>query len=309
MTGAAGFIGSHVVQKLVREGYDVVALDCLLPDSYPATIKRARLSFLAEHPNVQATLTDLRSDDLSECLAGVDVVINEAAMPGLLKGWADFDLYSGCNLLAVSRLITASAEAGVGRFIQISTSSVYGTFAVGDEQSPTRPSSPYGVTKLAAEQLVMAHCESFGLPAIVLRYFSVYGPHQRPDMAFHRFAEAILDGRTIEIYGDGQASRSNTYVTDVAEATVRSIDRGTVGGVYNISGAEPITVMAALAVIEDELGRGAEVMHLPPRPGDQRETKGDATKAHRDLDWSPSVAPMEGLRRQARWHRSRRTQV
>lgn len=307
VTGAAGFVGSHLTEELAACGHDVTAIDCLLPDSYPASIKAERLARLAELPKVTTGMVDLRVDALEPLLEGAHAVINEAAMPGLMKSWSDFELYASCNLLAVDRLIRASQTAGVGRLIQISTSSVYGRFATGGEDSPTRPYSPYGVSKLAAEKLVLAHVENFGLPALILRYFSLYGPGQRPDMGYHLFCEAMLDGRTITIYGDGLQTRSNTYVSDAVQATICAISAGQPGDVLNIAGGDTVSVLEAVEILADELGVVPEIEFVEPRPGDQRDTRGDTTRARQVLRWSPVVDAEEGLRRQARWHLQRRT--
>lgn len=307
VTGAAGFVGSHLVEALAARGDEVVAVDCLLSDSYSAAIKAENLQSLAGLPGVECRNVDLRTDDLAAVVAGADAVVNEAAMPGLMKSWTDFDVYVGCNLLAVERLLVAVERAGVGRIVQISTSSVYGRFAVGDENLPTEPFSPYGVSKLAAEKLVLAHVANFGLDAVILRYFSLYGPRQRPDMGYHLFCEAMLDGRPITVFGDGRQRRSNTYVSDAVSATVAALDRGSAGDVVNICGDETVELLDAIAVLADELGVEPILEFAQPRPGDQRDTSGDATRARRILRWSPQVPVDVGLRRQAAWHAARRT--
>ncbi len=284
-----------------------MAVDCLLSDSYSAAIKAENLQSLAGLPGVECRNVDLRTDDLAAVVAGADAVVNEAAMPGLMKSWTDFDVYVGCNLLAVERLLVAVERAGVGRIVQISTSSVYGRFAVGDENLPTEPFSPYGVSKLAAEKLVLAHVANFGLDAVILRYFSLYGPRQRPDMGYHLFCEAMLDGRPITVFGDGRQRRSNTYVSDAVSATVAALDRGSAGDVVNICGDETVELLDAIAVLADELGVEPILEFAQPRPGDQRDTSGDATRARRILRWSPQVPVDVGLRRQAAWHAARRT--
>lgn len=306
VTGAAGFVGSHLVEALAGRGDDVVAVDCLLPDSYSASIKAENLKALARLPGVECRTVDLRTDDLASVVAGADAVVNEAAMPGLMKSWTDFDVYVGCNLLAVERLLAAIEREAVGRFVQISTSSVYGRFAIGDESLPTEPFSPYGVSKLAAEKLVLAHVANFGLDATILRYFSLYGPRQRPDMGYHLFCEAMLDGRPITVFGDGRQRRSNTYVSDAVSATVAALDRGSAGDVANVCGDETIELLDVIGVLADELGVEPILEFAPPRPGDQRDTSGDATRARRILGWAPNVPLEVGLRRQAAWHASRR---
>jgi nucleoside-diphosphate-sugar epimerase len=211
-----------------------------------------------------------------------------------------------CNLLGTQRLLEAARTANVRRFVHISTSSVYGLEAVGDETRPTRPISPYGVTKLAAEYLVLAFAETFGLPATILRYFSIFGPRQRPDMAYHIFTEALLDGRQIVVFGDGEQTRSNTFVTDAVAGTIAALEGAAVGEIYNIGGGESITVNESIRVLADALGVEADVRHEAARLGDQRHTAADTAKARAGFGYVPTVGPVEGLRAQAAWQRSAR---
>lgn len=306
VTGAAGFVGSHLVEALVAEGHQIVALDCLLPHSYDPEVKARQFRAVARLPGVEALEVDLRTDPLTGVLTGADAIVNEAAMPGLMKSWSVFDVYVECNLLAVQRLLDAARATGVTRFVQISTSSVYGRFALGDETLPTEPFSPYGVSKLAAEKLVLAHVANFGLDAVILRYFSLYGPRQRPDMGYHLFCEALLDGRPITVYGDGQQRRSNTHVRDAVAATSAALELGTAGDVINIAGSQSVELMEAIEVLARELGTTPNLVFEPPRPGDQRDTAGDAARARQILRWTPRVDIVEGLRGQAAWHRERR---
>lgn len=305
VTGCAGFIGSHVAEALLEDGHEVVGLDAFIP-YYPRAVKEANLATALAHPRFSFWETDLRTGDLAPLLRGVDAVVNEAAMAGLPLSWTDLEVYASCNLLGLGRLLDACVGAGVRRLLQVSTSSVYGTHAVGGEGLPTRPSSPYGVTKLAAEHLAMAYRENFGLDVSVLRYFSIYGPRQRPDMGYHRFIEAILDGQPISVFGDGEQSRSSTYVADCVRGTLQALEGAEPGGVYNLGGGGRVTVNEAIAILEDELGRGARVRHVAPRPGDQRHTAADTTRARERFGYAPTVLPEEGLRRQARWHLERR---
>ena len=224
-------------------------------------------------------------------LSGVDVVVNEAAMTGLSRSWDDSQIYDECNVDALERLLCAARDVRLERFVQISTSSVYGEHAIGDEFTPTNPVSPYGATKLAAERLVAAFVADRALPGVVLRYFSVYGPRQRPDMAYHRFCEALLHGEPLVVYGDGMQTRSNTFVSDCVDGTVRAIDDARVGETYNIAGAHSITLSDAIAVLADEFDTQPLIDWRPPRLGDQRHTAGNADKAARDFGYAPSVPP------------------
>ena len=302
VTGAAGFVGSRLTQTLADRGHDVVALDCFLPDLYSADIKRDRFDHLTSLPNVTGIVADLRTDNL-ESIGPVDVVINEAAMPGLTKSWEDLKLYVDNNLHALDRLIQATAHDSLKKFIQISTSSVYGRIAIGAEDSPTDPYSPYGVSKLAAEKLGFAHMDNFGLPFTVLRYFSVYGPGQRPDMAYHRFLEKAKTGDAVTVYGDGEQRRTNTYIDDCVEATIAAIDHAQPGDTYNISGVQSVSINEALDTIRAVTGQPLAVDYHPARPGDQKETRGDIGKAQRMLGYQPTWSLHDGLAAQWEWQK------
>jgi nucleoside-diphosphate-sugar epimerase len=300
VTGAAGFIGSHLCERLLELGHGVVGLDAMVP-YYPAAVKEANLAIAREHKAFALHRLDLRHDPLAAVVEGTDFVFHLAAMPGLPRSWTDFDLYEDCNVRATQRLVEAVRQAhGLRRFVYASTSSVYGRFATGDEALPPRPISPYGVTKLAAENLCRAYAEEWGMPLNILRYFSVYGPRQRPDMGYHRFIRAILTGEEVVVYGDGQQVRGNTYVADCVEATVLAM-QGVVAEVYNVGGGEAVTVWDILHKLEAITGRRARVRQGPARPGDQRYTCADTTKLQRHLGWSARTPLDEGLSRQVAW--------
>jgi nucleoside-diphosphate-sugar epimerase len=301
VTGAAGFIGSHLAERLVVDGHDVVGVDGFI-DTYPRSYKERNLEVLRDQQAFSFHALDLRADLLDEVLDGADAVVNLAAMPGLPRSWTDFDSYATNNFHAVQRLIEACHRRGVGRFVQASTSSVYGREAVGDETMPTRPVSPYGVTKLAAEHLLLAYMETLGIPVVILRYFSVYGPRQRPDMAYHIFSEALLDDRPLTVFGDGRQTRSITEVGDCVAGTVAAVTDGVPGEVYNIGGGQSIALLEALQILADVLGRRPRIEFQPARPGDQRDTAADTTKAHDAFGYSATIGPREGLARQAAWH-------
>jgi nucleoside-diphosphate-sugar epimerase len=302
VTGAAGFIGSHLCERLLADGHRVVGLDCFVP-YYPRAVKEANLSEARRHPGFSLAPLDLRSDSLSEVVAGVDIVYHLAAMPGLAKSWTNFDLYESCNVTATQRLLEAvRAEGAVQRLVCVSTSSVYGRFGSGDEMLPTRPISPYGVTKLAAEHLCRAYADEQGLPVVVLRYFSVYGPRQRPDMGYARFIQALLAGQPVVVFGDGLQVRGNTFVSDCVAATVAAA-AAPVGEIYNVGGGETASVWDILQRLERLLGKKAMVKREPARPGDQRYTLADTTRLTRQLGWQPQVGLDEGLSRQVAWQR------
>jgi UDP-glucuronate 4-epimerase len=306
VTGAAGFIGSHLSERLLEAGHDVVGVDGFV-ETYPASVKRRNLVGPMGWPRFHFVEADLRTADLVAVIADADAVVHLAAAAGLMRSWQDFELYETCNILAVHRLLEAIRTTGVQRLVHVSTSSVYGTDAVGDESLPLRPVSPYGVTKLAAEQLIRAYGETYDLPWVVLRYFSIFGPRQRPDMGYHLFAEALLDGRVITVFGDGRQSRSNTYITDCVTGTAAALDGAHDGEVYNIGGGEEIDVLAAIEALADSLDVEPRIEHGPPRPGDQRRTVADCSKAAAHFGYRPSVGAREGLALQAAWHRDRRS--
>lgn len=304
VTGAAGFIGSHLCEALVAAGHEVVGIDCFT-DYYARADKEANLSVALALPAFSFVEADLRSDSLEPLLDGADAVVNEAATPGLVLSWDDFDRYQSTNLSAVKRLIDACLEVDVGHFVQASTSSVYGAEATGPEGSTTLPVSPYGVTKLAAEHLLRAHSETFGLPLTILRYFSIYGPRQRPDMAYRIFCERMLRGQPITVFGDGAQSRSNTYVADCVAATIAALARPADGAIFNIGGGREITLIEAISILSGHLGVEPEIDYQEARRGDQRRTVADIERATRLLGWVPLVEPEEGLLEEVRWIQKR----
>lgn len=301
VTGSAGFIGSHLCERLVRQGHTVIGVDAFIP-YYPRVYKEANLAALRHERSFSMVECDLRTDPLRDLLSGIDVVFHLAAMAGLVRSWTEFDLYQSCNLTATQRLLEAVREYGrIERFIYASTSSVYGRFSTGDETMPTRPISPYGVTKLAAENLCRSY-EEFDVPVVILRYFSVYGPRQRPDMGYHRFIDALLQRQPIPVYGDGLQVRGNTYIDDCIAATLAALE-GPVGEIYNLGGGESASVWEILARLETILGVKAIVRREPARHGDQRSTFADTSKLKRHLGWQAKTSLDEGLVRQVDWQR------
>jgi nucleoside-diphosphate-sugar epimerase len=299
VTGAAGFIGSHLCERLLSLEHQVIGLDAFIP-YYPRPLKEANLQPARAHPDFTFHELDLRRDSLAKAVEGVEVVFHLAAMAGLTRSWTDFDLYEECNLRATQRLLEAVRSTGLQRFLYASTSSVYGRFSSGDESMPTRPISPYGVTKLAAENLCRAYAEEHGLPLVALRYFSVYGPRQRPDMGYFKFIQAILTDQPLAVFGDGQQVRGNTFISDCVEATIMAV-RCLTGEVYNIGGGETADVWGILHRIERLTGRKAVTRQEPARAGDQRYTFADTGKLQRHTGWQPKVSLDEGLRQQIEW--------
>jgi nucleoside-diphosphate-sugar epimerase len=301
VTGAAGFIGSHLAERLLGLGHEVVGVDAFIP-YYPAEIKQQNLAIARAHNRYTFHTLDLRTDAIGPVVAGADVVFHLAAMPGLDMGWVDFERYASCNVLATQRLLAAIRET-CRPFPQIvygSTSSVYGSFASGNEDLPLKPVSPYGVTKVAAEHLCEAYRMAFGLPFVCLRYFSVYGPRQRPDMGYHRFVKALLTGTPVTVYGDGQQIRGNTYVSDCVEATVLAV-AAEPGSVYNVGGGETASVWDILKRLEALAGRPPVIRREPERRGDQRHTFADISRIRQHLGWEPRVNLDDGLAKQWEW--------
>ncbi|MBM3316888.1 MAG: NAD-dependent epimerase/dehydratase family protein [Candidatus Eisenbacteria bacterium] len=303
ITGAAGFIGSHLAARLLAEGLAVRGIDNLDP-YYPAWIKERRLATLRAAPGFDWRPGDLRRADLPALLDGVTWVFHLAARPGVRASWGDgFDEYARANVLATQRLFEALRDRPVERVVFASSSSVYGENASGDagEEAPRRPISPYGVSKLAGEGLAWAYHASYGVPVVALRYFTVYGPEQRPDMAFHRFLRALLEGREIEVYGDGRQTRDFTFVGDAVEATWRAARAGEPGAVYNIGGGSPAGLGEVIAMLETLTGREARVRLSPARPGDPRATRADTRRAREAFGYAPVTGLREGLARMAEW--------
>lgn len=301
VTGVAGFIGSSVARRLAAEGHSVIGVDCFLENLYTRNQKQLQWDSLSEISNIELIERDLRDSAPSLLFDGVDAVINEAGMPGLMNSWDDFETYVSCNLVVTEKIASAVLKHGISRFVQISTSSVYGENASGDENCATRPVSPYGVTKLAAEELVRAYARTHGLKSTILRYFSVYGPGQRPDMAYHKIINAVIQDEEIHIFGDGEQSRTNTYIDDCASATISAASVESQNKIYNISGTERTSLNVAIKYIEESLGKPAKLNYTHRRPGDQRHTNGNSEKAKSELGFTNSVKMRDGLSRQAHW--------
>ncbi len=303
VTGAAGFIGSHLCERLLRSGHEVIGLDAYIP-YYPRKTKERNQKKALRHPRYQFFCRDLRSAPLDDILGDVEVIFHLAAMPGLVQSWTDFNGYWTCNVLGTQMLLDAvtRGRSPLRRFILASTSSVYGRYASGDEYLPTRPISPYGITKLAAENLCRAYSEAQGLPVVILRYFSVYGPRQRPEMAYHRFIQSLLRDEPLTVCGDGQQVRGNTYVSDCVAATIAAV-QAFPGEIYNVGGGESASVWDIIHKLEALAGRSAQVKKEPARRGDQRHTFADTGKLRRHIGWEPHIDLDEGLARQWAWQK------
>ena len=289
VTGAAGFIGSHLAEALQSAGHDVVGIDAFT-DYYDPALKEENARGL------DVRRLDLAADELD--FTGFDGVFHLAGRPGVRSFGDVFPQYLRDNVLATQRVFEAAVRDRV-RVVFASSSSVYGQTEryPTPEDTPPRPLSPYGITKLTGEQLARAYASGFGLDAVVLRYFNAFGPRQRPDMAFTRIALALASGERFTVYGDGKQSRGWTYVSDVVDATILAMQRGS--GTYNVGGAHEVSLQEAIAQFERISGRTLDVREDAAVPGDQRRTNADTTRIRSELGWEPRVGVEEGL--QAEW--------
>jgi UDP-glucuronate 4-epimerase len=299
VTGCAGFVGSHVVESLLRRGHDVLGVDAFT-DYYKREVKESNIERSQKDASFSIVEADLARDSIAPLLDGIDGVFHLAAQPGVRGSWGDtFAVYLRDNVLATQRLFEAAARSGV-RIVFASTSSVYGnaeSYPTHEETLP-RPVSPYGVTKLACESLARTYAECFGLEAIVLRYFTVYGPRQRPDMAFARIISALLGETPFPIYGTGDQSRDFTYVGDAAEATVAAMEEGHTGTTYNVGGGSETTLREVIALVERLAGKRLAILYEPAAAGDVRRTAADTTRIRSEVGWRPQTSLADGLEEQ-----------
>jgi nucleoside-diphosphate-sugar epimerase len=307
VTGCAGFIGSHLAEALLDAGHEVVGVDAFT-DYYDPDDKRRNVRALVERPGFSLEEADLRRAPIEPLLDGVDVVFHLSGQPGVRISWAHgFGAYVEHNVLVTQRLLEAARAAPVGRIVYASSSSVYGNAPryPSVETDLPRPHSPYGVTKLAAEHLCVLYAANWDLPTVSLRYFSVYGPRQRPDMGFRRFLEAAFDGAPLPVYGSGEQVRDFTYVGDIVRATALASEADLAPGtVMNAAGGESVTVNELVGVLGDLLDHELEIVHVPAQPGDVERTGGSNERARRLLRWEPRTPLREGLARQIEWTRA-----
>ncbi len=305
VTGAAGFIGSHLVDRLLETGHQVTGLDCFT-DYYPRSVKRQNLSRALSHEHFRFIEGDLLRLDLDELTATVDKVAHLAGEPGVRSSWGRrFPTYLERNVWTTQRLLGAVSRRGLEHFVYSSSSSVYGPDN-GEpviEDDPRRPASPYGLSKLAAEELIGLYGRKRGVPATILRYFTAYGPRQRPEMALSRFISLAYQGEAVEVFGDGNQVRELTYVSDVVNATMAALETppGDLPCAYNVGGGARTTVGDLVELVGEALGERLEVTYVPPVPGDVRSTWANLDRAARELGYEPRVSLEEGIRAQVRW--------
>ena len=303
VTGAAGFIGSHLTASLLDKGATVVGVDCFT-DYYPRALKERNLEENKLREGFRFAETTIQDADLPALLEGVTHVFHLAAQAGVRKSWGtDFKVYTVNNIEATQMLLEACVGRKIERFVHASSSSVYGdraTLPMREDALP-QPVSPYGVTKLAAEQLGYLYHVNFGVPAVAMRYFTVYGPRQRPDMAFNRFIRAALNDEEISLFGDGDQTRDFTFVTDAVAATIAAGERGVNGTAYNIGGGARVSMKHVLQIIERVAGHPLKIAHADVQKGDMRDTYADTSLAKKDLGFAPKVSLEEGIQAEYRW--------
>jgi len=299
VTGAAGFIGSHLSEGLVEQGNSVLGIDCFT-DYYPRRIKVANLSTLRKMKEFRLVETDLSSAKVSPLLKNVECVFHLAAQPGVRASWGkSFSHYVKDNIVATQRLLEAVKGAGIKKLVYASSSSIYGDaerLPTPEETTP-KPVSPYGATKLAAEHLCYVYFRNHGVPVVQLRYFTVYGPRQRPDMAFNKFISRISAGKEIVVFGDGEQKRDFTFVKDIVTGSILALEAEP-GTTYNVGGGETVRLNDVIATMESMIGKKARVKRSETALGDVRETSADITRISRDLGYKPSTSLAEGLRQQ-----------
>jgi nucleoside-diphosphate-sugar epimerase len=303
VTGCAGFVGSHLSEALIARGHEVVGVDCFT-DYYARAQKEDNLRRLRFEPRFTLHEADLATAELAPLVAGVDLVYHQAGQPGVRASWGDnFATYTVNNVLATQRLLEAVKERPLKKFVYASSSSIYGDAEAYPTSETTlpKPVSPYGVTKLSAEQLVYLYWRNFGLPTVSLRYFTVYGPRQRPDMAFHRFIRAILADRPIQVFGDGEQTRDFTFVGDIVAANLAAGRCDAAGVVCNIGGGSRVSVNQVLATLARILDRPLHVRYAGNERGDVRHTSADTSLAAQLLGYAPQVDLERGLAAEVAW--------
>jgi nucleoside-diphosphate-sugar epimerase len=305
VTGAAGFIGSHLVDRLLAGGREVVGVDAFT-GNYSRRSKERNLEAALGADGFRLVEGDLLTLDLDELVSGVDGIVHLAGEPGVRRSWGALQRYLERNVVSTERLLEAAWRNGVPRFVYASSSSVYGSDPGHpvDEEHPKRPTSPYGLSKLAAEDLILLHGRERGVPGTILRYFTVYGPRQRPEMAVSRIISAGMRGRPVEVFGDGEQARDMTYVGDAVEATVATFEAPP--GVYNVGGGSRTTVNALLDAVGREIGSPVEPRYGPAAEGDVRSTWADPGRAARSLGYRPRTGLREGISAQVAWARESR---
>lgn len=303
VTGAAGFIGSHLCRALIERGHHVWGIDSFV-DFYPRAFKETNLWSLKDSPLFNFLEADINTCELEPLLEGVNWVFHLAAQAGVRKSWGKhFDTYINCNIKTTQRLLEACKGRNISKFVYASSSSVYGDAEKLPltENMPLRPRSPYGVTKLAGENLCNLYAHNFGIPAVILRYFTVFGPWQRPDMLIHRLLRSCVDGSQVRIFGDGSQKRDFTYVDDIVEGTILAAEKAPNASVFNLGGGNTISVNALVELIEEITGKKVNLVKASPAAGDVKDTWADISSARHILGWSAATPLRNGIKQEYEW--------
>jgi len=303
VTGAAGFIGAHLCRRLLKEGYDVTGVDSFT-DSYPRWMKEKNIQPLKKETKFRFIANDLNGLDLRKMLRKTEYVFHLAAQAGVRTSWGEnFYVYTKNNIEVTQKLLEASRDLSLKKFIYASSSSVYGRCPElpMSETSPVYPFSPYGVTKLAAEHLCFLYHHNYSVPSLSLRFFTVYGPGQRPDMAFHKFFKSIFDEKPIYLYGDGQQTRDFTYIDDIIEANFSCLEKGKVGEIYNIGGGNQKKLTDIIPLLEEITKKKVHTRREERQKGDVLHTYSDIRKAQKVLDYWPQTRLQDGLQEEWKW--------
>jgi UDP-glucose 4-epimerase len=303
VTGCAGFIGSHLTDCLLADGYEVTGIDCF-SDYYPRSIKESNIRDARKNPRFTIIEQDIL--EMNE-FPKVDYVFHEAAQAGVRASWgSSFSIYSQNNIEATQRLLEYYKNIPLKKFVYASSSSVYGDapLPMREDMRP-QPVSPYGVSKLAAEHLCYLYWKNYGVPMVSLRYFSVYGPRQRPDMGINKFVSAILENLPITVFGDGSQTRDFTYISDVVEANIVAAQNPENGLVFNIGGGSSISVKDLIFTIQTAAEKKAIINHSESQRGDAKDTLADNSNARKQLGWQPRVGIKEGIEKYVRWYINR----
>lgn len=304
VTGVAGFIGSHLTEKLLSKGYRVIGIDSFL-NNYPRSFKEKNISNFLNHTNFTFINKNIINLSLKELLTNVDYIFHQAAQAGVRASWGkNFKSYNDNNILCTQKLLESVKESNIKKFIYASSSSVYGDtdkFPM-KEKDKVNPVSPYGVSKLAGENLCYLYWKNYNIPVISLRYFTVFGERQRPDMAFHIFIKSILQNKPLIIYGDGKQSRNFTHVDDIVKANLLATKSDVEGEIFNIGGdGKRITINDTISLMENIIGKKADKKYRRIAKGDVRHTAADCNKAKKLLRYNPNVDFKEGLIREIKW--------
>jgi UDP-glucose 4-epimerase len=301
VTGCAGFIGSHLTDRLLADGYEVTGIDCFT-DYYPRSIKESNIGDAIKYKNftfIEKDILDVTS------FPDVDYVFHQAAQAGVRASWGrDFTIYTRMNIQSTQYLLESYKEKNLKKFVYASSSSVYGDVALPMKESVRlQPVSPYGVTKLAAEHLCYLYWKNYGVPTISLRYFTVYGPRQRPDMGIYKFVRAILNGDPITIYGDGTQTRDFTYIADIVDANIKAAYSPITGESFNIGGGSRITVNELIRIIEEKCGKKGSIIYGDQQKGDVTDTLADISITLTKLGWTPHISVQDGIRSFVDWYK------